>query len=46
MDKVECQRDAPAYADLTITDTVLSELKKNAEEGCVLCLLDEWDDED
>jgi hypothetical protein len=32
--------------DLVLTDAALSELKEQAPEGCVLCSLEAWDEEE
>ncbi len=37
----QSQRDL----DAVLTDAALSELKKQAPAGCVLCVLDQWDGE-
>lgn len=33
-------------ADFVVSETALSELKRQAPVGCALCLLDAWDEED
>jgi hypothetical protein len=38
------QRDS--FADSVLTDSLLSELKKQSSNGCLLCFLEEWDEEE
>ncbi len=33
-------------SDSMLTDAVLAELKRQSENGCVLCTLEDWDEED
>ena len=40
------ERDAAIPSGLVLTDAVLDELKKQSPEGCLLCILDAFDEED
>ncbi len=35
-----------SFVDSVLTDQVLSELKKQSTNGCLLCALDEWEAEE
>jgi hypothetical protein len=35
-----------SFSGSIVTDTVLSEIKRQSGNGCLLCSLDEWHEED
>jgi hypothetical protein len=40
------ERSEFSIGEPVFTDAVLLDLREQAEEGCLLCSLDEWEDED
>jgi hypothetical protein len=35
-----------SFSESVLTDAVLEELKKQSENGCLLCSLEAWDEEE